>query len=529
MKTLGFFIRSIGILLSFTYQINGFTQNIQEGFRFIPVNKMVKEFPDKFDLSSPLQAGVSICYIFINGTDSLWNKVEVERYRKNDGSSVNLNISESVRLQYLYSRIIEVMYYKDFIAAVISQLPDSTFRCRWLEPEKGKWYNTGEDMDKTLDESQKRFTDWADNNLKEIRQFNMISAFTKDTIALINYIKNYGSDPKEMVLQTLSDHKIVAYGEIHRRLWSWNFCRSILNDPRFPNIVGTIYLEISSNSQNNLDKFLESDTLNKELIYETLRDISENGWNDKGMFDFIMDVWKVNQNLPKNKRIKIVAIDIPRPWSIIMTKSDAENYFYNINRDSIMASIIKHDLIKTNDKRNTFFIVGSGHLYKTSTNAGTYFNVGSILSKNYSKDKFFIYWSHCPRITNHGEIFGKIRHGIFDYAFFKMGNKPIAFNLGNCPFGKEPFDGLPDLDGSGTYADNYDGYIFLGPLEEEPNGEPLYELYNDAFIKEMERRDHLYGENLEKSWGIQEGSKSAIIEKIKETHSPLRWGKIPNN
>jgi len=153
---------------------------------------------------------------------------------------------------------------------------------------------------------------------------------------------------------------------------------------------------------------------------------------------------------------------------------------------------------------------------------------GAILSHSFSKDDFFVYWSHCPRIDNSGFIPGKIRHGIFDYAFFKLGNKPIAFNLYNNPFGKEPFDGLLD-EGLGTYSDNYDGYIFLGPLDEEPCGEVLTELYSDAFIKELDRRTNLlFGVSLNVAWEIKENSKTAIVEKIKEDQGPLRWGIISN-
>ena len=71
------------------------------------------------------------------------------------------------------------------------------------------------------------------------------------------------------------------------------------------------------------------------------------------------------------------------------------------------------------------------------------------------------------------------------------GNKPIAFILKDSPWGKEPFDGLFDVSykcNIGSFADNYDGYIFLGQLDTELSYGELYELYSDDFVKEFNRR-----------------------------------------
>lgn len=90
-------------------------------------------------------------------------------------------------------------------------------------------------------------------------------------------------------------------------------------------------------------------------------------------------------------------------------------------------------------------------------------------------------------MDNFRDIPERIRQDIFDYIFYKSGNQPLAFELKNNPFGNEPFDGLY-YSGSGTYQDNYDGYIFLGSLDNEPNGKLLQDLYNDKFIYELNRK-----------------------------------------
>jgi hypothetical protein len=514
-------MKALPLFLSLILQMNALCQELTEGFKVIHVNKMIKEFPDSFSMSSPLQTYLSLQNFLIKNDPnySIWGIVNVERYRS---GAPSFSYSENEKKQVLNTRIVEVNYYNDSVATVISQVRDSHFNCRWFEFDKNKWYSCGDDNYDTYEGAHLQFTSYAQFHLNILRQVNSFEIIPKDTLSFLSFLASEAKDPKEMVLQTLSSHKVVAYGEIHRRLLSWNFCRSLLNDPRFCKSAGTVFMEISAHSQKNLDQFLASKTCNKELILETFQDMTQNGWNDKGMFDFIMDVWKVNQNLEDDKRIKIVAIDIPRPYNTFLKREDIDNYFSKIERDSFMAQTIQNYLLKKKDKRNSFFIVGAAHLSKTASNAG------GILSRGLPKDDFYTYFTHCPRTPNNGPIQGKIRHGVFDYVFSKTGNKPLAFNLLYSPFGKEPFDGLVGV-GSGTYSDNYDGYIFLGPLDEEPNGETLYELYNDAFVKELDRRYHLYNSSLKDDWGLKDSSKEALITWMKETKNTLRWGKITNN
>ena len=89
-----------------------------------------------------------------------------------------------------------------------------------------------------------------------------------------------------------------------------------------------------------------------------------------------------------------------------------------------------------------------------------------------------------------------IRGGIFDQAFAEVGNRPVGFALQGSPFGKEPFDGIYEMKyeaKTGTYQDNFDGYLFLHPLADEPTNEPLWAVFSDQFISEMQRRSAYMG------------------------------------
>jgi hypothetical protein len=180
------------------------------------------------------------------------------------------------------------------------------------------------------------------------------------------------------------------------------------------------------------------------------------------------------------------------------------------------------------DGRHGLFIVGCGHSYK-STVPGlgspwlrNYEGLapGALLSARLPKGEVFSILTHIPATSNTGGIRNRIRKGAFNAAFRLNGDVPVAFNLNRGPFGQEPMDALQDIayeSKAGTFADNYDGYIFLGPLDQEPNGYILYELYSDAFAKELLRRAHLKRTTLKEMLGVDQADKESLINRLKKT------------
>jgi hypothetical protein len=495
-------------------------RKVNSDFKTIQVNKKIKDFPNAIDLTSPLKAEISIDYLIITGRDSYWYKVNSERLKPfySDTTVADSQVPENLKNRYLNSKIREIITYRDSVAWVISEENDSSFLLRWLNLEHNKWVNDGEDGRKSIEAIHQLISQNAEKALKKLRKVYAFSSLPKDTTSFINYLKENGCDPIEFILDKLKKYKLVSFGEIHRRKASWSFLQNVAKDKRFPDETGAIFLELGSDKQGDIDKFMSNKNMDTELLLNIFRDYIISGWNDKDKFDFIKSIWLINKNLPSDKKIKILAVDTPRPFKTFMSRDDMKKNDSKYNRDEYMADTIYNYLISSKDSRNSLFIVGTGHVCKASNSAG------SILNKKMPSATYSIF-QHSPQVDNFVSIDKRLRHGIFDYAFYRAGDKPIAFEIKSSPFGKEPFDGLY-YDGIGTYQDNYDGYIFFGSLDNEPNGEILLDLYSDNFIKELDRRYQLQGSNLKDSWGLKDLSKKTVIEKVMSDHANTRWGNI---
>jgi uncharacterized iron-regulated protein len=503
--------KSLTLLILSLMSLMFYGQILSSNFKIITVNKKIKEFPDTMDLSSPLKACVTINYLTINGKDRLWREVSTVKFKASmpDSTTTDSKVPEDIKSLYLETIIKEIIYFKDSIACSISEVNQSHYLIRFYNLESGKWVNSGEDEKKSLEIARQHFEKYADQKLYDLRKIVSIASFPSDTTSFTKYLKGNASEPKEFVLDKLKKEKLVMYGEIHRRKWSWDFCTELINDKHFAEYTGVIFMEMASNKQKEIDHFLSNDNIDKELLLNIFRDYMTEGWNDKGKFDFLISVWHLNKKLPDHKKVRVIAVDTPRTYSEEGLKDE------RIDRDAFMASKISNYLESNTDKRNALFIVGSGHICKTRSSAG------AILTKMMANNCYTIF-THCPRVDNFIIVHERIRHGMFDFAFYKNGDKPVAFELKNSPFGKEPFDGLY-FDGSGTFRDNFDGYIFLGSLDNEPNGEQLLEMYDDKFILEIDRRYKLQGSSFAKEWDLKELSRKAVIDKILSEHTTTRW------
>lgn len=537
-------MKTIVITLSFFLLIfsgASIAQNLSSDYKTIVVNKQVKEFPDKFDLSTPLNAGLTCHYIMIDGTEKLWrdacSKLITPYLPESDAP--NIIISQEVKERRLNDSIKEVLIYKDSIAYVITFHLNSYFY-RSLVFENGKWVSNGEDSRDDIQAVRNLFKMAAPISLATIHKMEMLKKVSTDTLAFIQYAKNYGKTPNAFILQTLAKHKLVIYGEVHRRKISWDLLKEIIKDPQFSKIVGTVFLELPSYQQSEFDRFYGNEKLDTSIVLNILRSQQIDGWWDKGEYEFLVDLWHVNQKLPQDKRICVVGADEQPIYQSIHTPEELKTYMdTSEDRNEHMANTIERIIKSKPDKRNNLFVVGFMHSYKSfvPTNYPEYtgnapkYSAGAELSRRFSKEDVFVIFQHCPRMNNFGVLFGEIRQGLFDTAFARLGNKPVAFNLFNSPFGAELFDGDEELSRdyrTGSFENNFDGYIFLGPLKDELVDYLLYEICSDEFIKELERRFALMNTTVKDWYEIEEPSRESIIRYIKEQNpkGKKRWSDL---
>lgn len=479
------------------------------------VNKRVSNFPEQEDLSTPESAYVVINRLLAQGGRGAdWNRI----YYRGKGLGKVKKPSSEIAGMWRNAMILEVRVYKGKIAVVFAQ-PEikpgdsqfdryNKFDSRTVVLIDGRWLNMGQSGDDTLEKVRKAF------EAKKDRLLEMASVTLAEDLPepvrpriedpeahlkrFVEFLEENRKDPKDFVLKALESHRVVLMGETHHRPRYWAFNSSLVKDTRFADAVGVIYMELAANNQPLIDQFLAAVELDTEPVIDTLRSFSYMGWPDKPMLDFFATVWRTNQTLPPQKRLRIVLVDMQRPWDKIKKRADLAQY--RVNRDEFMAQNILRDLRDhPEDRRNALFAVGCGHAMLDLKRADAKTSVRSAgwhLRQNLGIDAVYAILQHGPSQTNMGEVHGRVCLGLFDNAFAAIDNRPIAFALKSGPFGEQRFDRLADLRTAptDTYADGYSAYLFLCPLEDEIFSPLIRGFYTKEHMKEIDRRFRLmYG------------------------------------
>jgi len=525
--------------------VNLITINAQEqpnDLKKVYVKKILGDYNNKYDLSTPLKSFITFKYLQSEGKRNKYRSVNSFRIRgafphKN---ILDIEVADSKKASILNKKIEEVLYYKDSVAAVLSPyIVEPMYIIYYYSLESGKWLGAGEGFGKNLDDARAQFKKNAPAFLSYIKRIDVLKSVPEKLDLFVSYLKSSGKEPKVYLLDALKKHKIVAYGELHRRKSSWDLLKSVIKDEKFSKNVGTVFMELSSDKQKEMDGFFLSQQLNTEIILDIFRDVQIYGWYDKGMYEFIIDLWKLNRKLPEKQKIHVILVDEPRPFYSLKTRKELDDHFNSLlDRNEQMAKIISTTIKSQGSKRNNLFIVGLAHAYKSAlpgiasgrSRLEAKPTAVAQLTKIFSDKEVFSIFPHGPIISNNGLIYGKIRQGLFDQAFAEYGNKPLMFNLKDSPFGREPFDGIYEISYDskvGSYQDNYDAYLYLECLESEDEEYFLYKILTDDYIEELKRRSKLAGSSIIKWFGVEEETKEAIINHYKEKfEGKKRWEKF---
>lgn len=466
--------------------------------RVYEVNKAATEFPDREDLSTPEAACAAINRLLAHGREGDWRRLSAPSVadRLPLAGAASRPVEDDAAQMWLNAVMQEVRVFRGRYAAVLAKrittAGKATIDVRHLELHDGQWLNCGHDESPDLDRARTVCA----LVCGRYREPTKPPPFTnpKQRLApFVAHLEKEGREPIAYLLDATGRYPLVIVGEIHHRPRYWALLGDLVAKPDFARQVGTIYMELPSNDQSFIDEFLAADRLDTAPVIETLRDNLWMGWPDQAMLDFFVAVWKANQPLPPDRRMRIVLADMARPWKEIRRRNDWNKY--DVDRNRFMADTILRDRREhQGDRRHAVFIVGAAHAMldlKYPDETTPMRSAGWHLRQALGPEAVWAIFPHGPVQTNAGQVSGRIAQGLFDSAFAAHDNRPVAFPLTSGPFGLEPFDAFPDWPAASTYREGYSAYLYLGPLEDEIFSPLIPDFYTDEFVRELDRRHQI--------------------------------------
>lgn len=498
------------------------------------VNRRVADFPTNEDLSTPEAAYANLNRKVASEGWDAFRGLSTRAIRERIDRDLNSRLLKGKPLpkeraaEYAGAEVLEV-WCSGSNACVIARFPSAggsvRFDSRAFALVEERWFNTGEDIEDTLEAARQSAQrglayEEAEGRLK---RRSPIANPEQHLRPFVDFLRSSAEEPLEFLLRAVATHKLVLMGEVHHRPRYWEFNRSLVCEGAFAHQVGAIYMELPSNDQSLVEQFLANPKYEPQPIIEMLQDMLWMGWPDQPMLNFFKAVWEANQSLPDQQKLRIVLVDMARPWKEIASREDWRKY--DGDRNEIMAANVQYDMREHEaDRRHALFIVGWLHATKHLFAPGgePIKSAGWRLREALGETNVFAVFPHCPVMSNMGQVQGRLALGLFDSAFAALTNRPMAFPLDRGPFGELPFDASAlDFLTTSSYAAGFDAYLYLGPLEDETFSPLIPGFYTDEFVLELDRRHRLdSGQGLKEAYGFSKLDAATFARWMGNT-----WGK----
>jgi hypothetical protein len=139
-----------------------------------------------------------------------------------------------------------------------------------------------------------------------------------------------------------------------------DFARELIRNPRFTKTVRNVVIELAnSRYQDVLDRYVAGENIPIEQVQPVWRDTTQLNANPAEQKAFIGFVRELNQQLPPEQRIRVLAGDPPIDWSKVNTRDDISKFS---GRDANFASVVLDQVLAKHQK--ALLLAGDGHLVR---------------------------------------------------------------------------------------------------------------------------------------------------------------------
>lgn len=308
----------------------------------------------------------------------------------------------------------------------------------------------------------------------------------------VAFLKTQNEPAKDYVLNLFEKNDIVILCErYHPENTQYELISEIISDSRFIENVGNVFFETGMRSINTeLNEFLHSENLPENEINRKLIELQRKSdysplWELYNFNYQNRQIYKINQSLPKDKKISAYAADVAIDQDAA-TVAQLKDFWDGDadNRDRLMAEYIidrLEQLKKSGAKRKkALVIMNYRHAYNKNFQApkgDLIYNVGAFLQEKY------------PQKTAHVLINSIVMQDYkWDAAFEVSGKDNIGFDFKNTPFGEDHFDMWSFTKHDYAYLDMFAGMVYYRSPKQFKMISGVDGLIDAAFIKTYRNR-----------------------------------------
>jgi hypothetical protein len=321
-----------------------------------------------------------------------------------------------------------------------------------------------------------------------------------------------GSNPKpedasSAILAAFEKYEVVGMSAAHGNKDLDDFILDLIRNPAFPSKVNDVAVECGNSLyQPVLDRYIAGDEVPLSDVRLVWRNTTQTMCGMSGFYAQLFPlVRRINQKLPREKKLRVLACDPPIDWSKVQSQKD----FRVKDRDANIASVMKEEVLSKH--RKALMLFGTYHLFRAGNPAGRLSSAVEQYEKDYPGVTLVI--AHHEGLGNwtavtkyNGEFEARLASWPVPSLVQQMKGTWLAdlldmphsagafyFKVKEGPNGKQTQLAPIVLKGFSTMVD---AYLYLGPRDLQLSEAMPAEISMDKdYIAELQRRATLMGED----------------------------------
>jgi hypothetical protein len=318
-------------------------------------------------------------------------------------------------------------------------------------------------------------------------------------------------DAERTLLAAFDKYEVIGLGAAHGNKDLDDFILQLVRNPAFPGKVNVVAVECGNSLyQPILDRYIAGDDVPLSEVQRVWRNTTQPMCGVSAFYEELFPlVRRINQALPPEKKLRVLACDPPIDWSKITSAQDFGRGQF-LMRDASIASVMEKEVLAKH--RKALMLFGTGHLFhQPGTAVGLYekdypgmtlvvadhtgFGNWTPLAKY--NDEFEARMASWPVPSLVLEMKGTWLADLLDTTY-STGNVTFGVpDLGKLPAGpakaKGTFSEMP-AEAEVKFSEMADAYLYFGPrdlLLNEPT--PAEIVLDKDYMTELQRRAEIMG------------------------------------
>ena len=320
----------------------------------------------------------------------------------------------------------------------------------------------------------------------------------------------HGADPLpepaiKAIYAAYAHYDVVAMDAAHGNQNLDNFILTLLGDPKFPWKINDIVVECGNSLyQPVLDRYISGGNVEPSEIETVWRNTTQPMCAVSSFYAQLFPlIRRLNQRLPPEKRVRVLAGDVPIDWTAVRTRD--ELLHAPQDRDGMIASIMEKEVLSKH--RKALMLFGTDHLYHGAVPPSNDLGAVARYERRYPGVTFVVadhsgFGNQTPYARFNDEFESRMKSWPNPSLVTKLGGTWLADVLNKTEsagvvmttrqVNGKTVARMVAVGGGRKFETMVDGYLYLGPrdlLLNEPV--PANVLLDKKFMDEMRRRASL--------------------------------------